>query len=290
MIPRPFDFERPTSVGEAVEMLAGGREAGLDTKVIAGGQSLVPMLSLGLVRPALVVDVNRLDLEGIDCEDGVVRVGALTRHRTLELSAEVREVLPLAAEAARHIGNPRVRNRGTFGGSLGHADPAAELPVVALIHDGFVVTQAPAGERRIPLADFFHSYFETALEQDELLVRVDLNALPSETGVGFHEEAARADDFALACAAAAVRLEDGVCTDARLAIGGVGDVPTRVTEAENVVRGERLSETMLEHLAAVVEAAVHPEEDPFCSAAFRQKLAGVCSRRAVTAAWGRAGQ
>jgi CO/xanthine dehydrogenase FAD-binding subunit len=265
VIPRPFDYERAGSVEEAVSLLAaaGGREA----KLIAGGQSLVPMLSLGLARPDVLVDVSRLELDGIETLDGRVRVGAMTRQRTLELDPEVRRLLPLAAEAARHVGNPRVRNRGTFGGSLAHADPAAELPVVALAHGGDIVAHGPGGARRIPLAEFFRGYLETALAPDEVLVAAELERPVEGSGVGFHEEAQRADDFALACAAAVVE-PDG---RARVVVGGVGDRPLRFDGAPGA-------------LPAEVESSVEPEEDAFVSAGFRRRLAGVCARRALARA------
>jgi carbon-monoxide dehydrogenase medium subunit len=238
---------------------------GRDAKVIAGGQSLVPMLSLGLVRPDLLVDVSRLELDGVDVtDDGRIRIGATTRHRTLELDPEAGRLLPLAAAAARHVGNPRVRNRGTFGGSLVHADPAAELPVVAVAHGGDVVAQGPSGERRIPLADFFLGYLETALAPDEVLVAAELESLPHSSGVGFHEEAQRADDFALACAAAVVEADGR----ARVVVGGVGDRPLRFD-------GDA------DELPATVESEVEPEEDAFVSASFRRRLAVSCARRAL---------
>lgn len=263
LIPRPFEYERAASVAEAVAILAAAD--GRDVKVIAGGQSLVPMLSLGLARPDLLVDVSRLELNGVEPDGDRVRVGATTRHRTLELDPGVRRLLPLGAAAARHIGNPRVRNRGTFGGSLVHADPAAELPVVVLAHGGEVVAEGAGGERRIPLAQFFLGYLETALASDELLVAVELDALPEGSGVGFHEEAQRADDFALACAAAVV---DAGGRDARVVVGGVGDRPLRFDGAAD-------------ELPATVESAVEPEEDAFVSAEFRRRLAGICARRAL---------
>jgi aerobic carbon-monoxide dehydrogenase medium subunit len=265
LIPRPFAYERAESVEEAVSLLAGAGER--DARVIAGGQSLVPMLSLGLARPDLLIDVSRLELEGVEAVDGRVRIGALTRHRTLELDPEAARLLPLAAAAARHVGNPRVRNRGTFGGSLAHADPAAELPVVAVAHGGEVVAHGSGGERRIPLEDFFLGYLETALAPDEVLVAAELEQPPDGSGVGFHEEAQRADDFALACAAAVVT-PGGL---ARVVVGGVGERPLAF-------------EGSVEELPSAVEAGVEPEEDAFVSAAFRRRLAGVCARRALAEA------
>jgi CO/xanthine dehydrogenase FAD-binding subunit len=265
LIPHPFEYERAGSVDEAVAILEAASDR--DAKLIAGGQSLVPMLSLGLARPDLLVDISGLELDGVEPIERGVRVGATTSHRTLELEPEVRRLLPLAAEAARHIGNPRVRNRGTFGGSLVHADPAAELPVVVLAHGGQVVAEGPGGARRIPLAEFFLGYLETALEADEVLVAVELEALPPGSGVGFHEEAQRADDFALACAAAVVDAKGS----ARVVVGGVGDRPLRFD-------GEP------EGLPATVTSVIEPEEDAFVSAEFRRRLAGVCARRALARA------
>jgi aerobic carbon-monoxide dehydrogenase medium subunit len=262
VIPRPFEYVRARSVEEAVAALAdaGAREV----RLIAGGQSLVPMLSLGLARPDVVVDISRLELDRLEAVDGRVRVGALTRHRTLELDPEARRLLPLAAAAAAHVGNPRVRNRGTFGGSLAHADPAAELPVVAVAYGGEAVVQGPSGERRIALDELFLGYLTTALAPEEVLVAVELDRPPEGSGVGFHEEAQRADDFALACAAAVVTPDGG----ARVVVGGVGGRPLRFD-------GTR------DELPGAVEAAVEPEDDAFVSAAFRRRLAAVCARRAL---------
>ena len=265
MIPRPFAYERPQSVEDAVSILA--EADGQEARVIAGGQSLVPMLSLGLARPDLLVDISRLELADIEPVDGRVRVGALTRHRTLELDPDARQMLPLAAAAAAHVGNPRVRNRGTFGGSLAHADPAAELPVVAVAHGGDIVAHGPGGERRIPLEEFFVGYLETALAPGELLVAAELERPPEGSGVGFHEEAQRADDFALACAAAVIT-PDG---RARVVVGGVADRPLRF-------------EGTPDELPAAVAAGVDPDDDAFVSAAFRRRLATACARRALEAA------
>jgi carbon-monoxide dehydrogenase medium subunit len=265
VIPRPFDYESPASIEEAVNLLAAAD--GRETKLIAGGQSLVPMLSLGLARPEVLVDVSRLELDAIEPVDGRIRIGATTRHRTLELDPEAQALLPLAAAAVRHVGNPRVRNRGTFGGSLAHADPAAELPVVALAHGGEIVARGRDGERRIAVEQFFLGYLETALASDEVLVAAELERLPEGSTVGFHEVAQRADDFALACCAAVVPPGG----EARVVVGGVGDRPLRFDGPPD-------------QLVAVVESAVQPEEDAFVSAAFRRRLAAVCVRRALARA------
>jgi carbon-monoxide dehydrogenase medium subunit len=285
VIPRPFAYERPTTVEEAVSLLAAA--GGRDVKPLAGGQSLIPMLSLGLARPDVVVDLGELELEGVERENGRVRVGARTTHRTLELDPDARTLLPLAAAAAHHIGNPRVRNRGTLGGSLAHADPAAELPAVLLAQEGSVLVRGPGGERRIPAGDFFLGYLETALAPDELIVAAELDVVRAGTGVGFEEAANRADDFATALAAAVVTLDaDGrTCAGARVVVAGVADRPLRLRAAEELAGGEQESEALLARVAAAVEESLAPEEDAFVSAGFRRRLAGVCARRALARAW-----
>lgn len=269
MIPRPFDYHRATSVADAVAAL-GSRE---DAKAIAGGQSLVPMLSLGLLRPSLLVDLGRLELDGLESANGRVRVGALTRHRELELSGRARALLPLAAEAVAHVGNPRVRNRGTFGGSLAHADPAAELPVVAVAHDGVALVAGEAGERCVPLGDFFHGWYETALAPDEVLVAVELERLPEGSGAAFEEVAQRADDFALACAAAVVPPEG----EARVVVGGAAGRPLRIDGDPD-------------GLPDAVAAALEPADDAFVSAAHKRRVALACVRRALARAREAAGR
>jgi carbon-monoxide dehydrogenase medium subunit len=263
--PAPFEYFAPRTVEEALDLLA---RHGDEAKLLAGGQSLVPMMNMRLVRPAVVVDLNRVAALGAMREDGGrLHLGALVRQHALERDGRVAAAAPLLAEAAPLIGHLQTRARGTIGGSLAHADPAAELPVVAVAHAGEVVAHGPHGERRIPLAEFFLGYLETALGPDEVLVAVELERPPEGSGVGFHEEAQRVDDFALACAAAVVA-PDG---HARVVVGGVGDRPLRF-------------EGPADELPAAVEAAVEPEEDAFVSAAFRRRLAGVCARRALARA------
>ena len=224
MFPRPCEYIRPDSVAEALSALGQDVEA----KVIAGGQSLVPMMSLGLVTPTCLVDIGRLELGGLCRQNGTVTVGALTTHRELERGKPAGELLPLAAEAARHIGNARVRNRGTFGGSLSHADPAAELGAVVLAQGGRAVIEGPQGIRRVDFDEFFEGFFETAVGPGELLVAAELDATPPGAGTAFAEVARRTDDFALAAAAAVVRLgESGELNGLRVALAGVAERPVR---------------------------------------------------------------
>jgi carbon-monoxide dehydrogenase medium subunit len=284
--PRPFSYQRPDSVAEAVQVLG---EPDGERRVIAGGQSLVPMMSLGLARPDVLIDVGRLPLAGPERRNGTLVLGALTRHRELERSAALAEQIPLASEAARHIGNPRVRNRGTIGGSLSHADPAAELGAVALTYGGRAVITGPAGERNVAFDDFFEGFFATAVRPGELLTGVELDLPPAGTGHGFHEVAGRADDFATAAATALIAIDDrGECTEARIGLAGVAERPVRCTVAEELCRGRRPEPELLGRVSAVVAAAVSPEDDAFISGAYRARAAGVCAARAVEAAWGRA--
>jgi aerobic carbon-monoxide dehydrogenase medium subunit len=283
--PRPFDYARPETVAEAIEAL--GAASG-EARALAGGQSLVPMMSLGLAAPDLVVDIGRLELAGSERRNGTVVLGALTRHRELERSDELRDLLPLAADASRHIGNPRVRNRGTLGGSLSHADPAAELGAVALTYGGEVVIAGPSGERSVAIADFFHGFFATAVGTGELLVRVELELPPSGTGHGFSEIANRADDFATAAATALVTVGgDGSCADARLALAGVADRPIQFEQAGELCRGEPLSDELLTRVRLAVADSVEPETDAFTSAEYRSQAAGICAARALEFAWRR---
>ena len=286
MYPRPFDYRRPETVGEAIAELA---DAAGEARALAGGQSLVPMMSLGLAQPDVLVDIGRLPLAGSERSNGTLALGALTRHRELERSGELAAQVPLAAEAARHIGNPRVRNRGTLGGSLSHADPASELGAVALTYGGRAVIAGGEGERPVPIDDFFEGYFLTAVRPGELLTRLELELPPPATGHGFCEIAGRADDFATAAATALVTIDDhGACADARLALAGVADRPLRCSSAEELCRGESLEGELLGRLAATVFDAVSPEDDAFISGAYRARAAGTCAARALEVAWRRA--
>jgi aerobic carbon-monoxide dehydrogenase medium subunit len=286
MYPRPFEYRRPETVAEATAALA---DAAGEARAIAGGQSLVPMLSLGLAQPDVLVDIGRLPLAGSERTNGTLVLGALTRHRELERSSELAAQAPLAAEAAHHIGNPRVRNRGTLGGSLAHADPAAELGAVALTYGGRAVIAGTGGERAVSIDDLFEGFFITAVRPGELLVRVELELPPPGTGHGFHEVAGRADDFATAAATALVTIDDGgACGDARLALAGVADRPIRFPAAEEICRGESLTGDVLGRIAATVADGLSPEDDAFISGAYRARAAGVCAARALEAAWQRA--
>jgi carbon-monoxide dehydrogenase medium subunit len=283
--PGPFDYVQVESVEEALAALAESPDA----KAVAGGQSLVPMLSMGLATPGRIVDIAKLDLRGIETRNGSVVVGALTRHREVERGADAVASIPLAAEATRYVGNPRVRNRGTFGGSLAHADPAAELGAVALAYGGRAVIHGPAGERRVDFDDFFHGFFETAVGPDELLTSAELDVPPAGSGTGFWEVARRADDFAVAAAAAVVTPSPAGTVDrVRIALAGVADRPVRSLEGEAACDGQELTDEVLSGVAEAVASSIAPETDAFVSADYRRRAAGACAVRALRSAWRRA--
>lgn len=281
----PFEYARPASLDEALELLAG---AGGEAKVLAGGQSLVPLLNYRLARPRLVVDIGRLSLAGVAVAGGRVRIGALTRYQALEDSPEVARHAALVAEAARLVGNVRVRSLGTVGGSLAHADPAAEMPMVMLALDAAVTARSARGTRRLAARELFTGYLTTALEDGEILTEIEL---PDTRGKGaaVEETARRAGDFALVAVAAVVGVDGrGRVDDARLAYAGVGPAPRRAARAEDALRGH---EPVAERLAAAARAAraeIVPAGDPFASAAYRSLLVEVLTRRALARATARA--
>ena len=288
MKPAPFVYHRPDSLAEALGILA---ELGDEAKVLAGGQSLVPTMNFRLARPAHLVDLNRLtDLAyAREDADGGLALGAMTRQRALEKSALVAARSPLLAEAVGLIGHVQIRTRGTLGGSLAHADPAAELPAVVAALDGSLKLVRQGGERIVPASEFFVDYLTTALEPDELLAEVWLPAPGLRTGSAFVELPRRHGDFALVGVAAVVRLDEGGrCAQARLAVVGVGATPVRPAAAEAALAGSALDAEALAEAGRLVAAAVEPESDVHAPAAYRQHLAGVLAVQALAQAAERA--
>jgi carbon-monoxide dehydrogenase medium subunit len=281
MKPAPFEYHRPRSVADAVALMATLENA----KVLAGGQSLMPMLNMRFVMPDHVVDLNSVD--GLDFlrEDGdTIRIGALTRQRDIELSPLVRERLPLLAEALTFTGHTQTRNRGTFAGSLCHLDPAAEQPAVALTCDAVVVAASVRGERTIPMGEFAVSYMTTQLEPDEIVIEVRIPVSPKKHGHAFVEFARRHGDFALASAAVLmVPAANGDIERCAITIGGVGSLPVRLTAAEQVLRGRKPDEAAFA-LAAEACADIAVVEDVHASAAYRRQLARVLTLRALRSA------
>jgi CO/xanthine dehydrogenase FAD-binding subunit len=287
MKPPRFDYLAPRSLDEALAILAEHRD---EAKVLAGGQSLVPLLNFRLVRPAYLVDLNEIPgLDGIRLTNGHLAIGAMTRQRAVETSALVRERCPLMAEAIPQIGHVQIRNRGTIGGSLAHADPAAALPAVIAALDGDLVLQSARGRRVLKPAQFFSAYLTTAAEPDELLVEARVPVTPPRTGSAFLELSRRHGDFALVGVAAMITVDDGgVCTAASIALTGVGPTPVVPREAAGALVGNRPAPKLFEDVGRRVSGAVAPDSDLHASSDYRKHLAGVLTRRALGQAAARA--
>jgi carbon-monoxide dehydrogenase medium subunit len=288
MKPPAFDYVAVASTEEATAELARHGDA---AKLLAGGQSLVPMLNLRLAAPGRLVDLNRVAaLSSIEERDGGVAIGAMTRQRAVERSALVAARVPLLADALPWVGHTAIRNRGTIGGSLAHADPAGELPAVALCLDARFTVRRAGGERTIGARDFFKGYLTTALAPTELLTEIWFPSLPPGSGTAWIECARRHGDFALVGVAAAVTLDGGVVREARLALIGVDGVPVRATAAEALLVGAPLSAESMAAAADGVRRSIEPHGDIHATAAYRRHVAGVLTIRALTRAGERARQ
>jgi aerobic carbon-monoxide dehydrogenase medium subunit len=275
----PVDYEAPRTVSEAVDLLADHQD---EASVLAGGQSLIPLLALRLAQPALLIDINGIqDLAGVSVTDGWVTIGATTREYVAEESVTIADAVPLLAAALPLIGHEAIRNRGTVGGSLAHADPAAELPAVARALDAELVVRGPSGERVVPAAEWFEGYLTTSRQPDELLAEVRFPAAGPGTGVSFQEVARRHGDFAMVGLAASVTLSDGVISDARLAFAGVSDVPARATGAEDLLAGQRPSAELFDEAARRAASDIDPPSDLHGSAEYRKKVAAALVRRGL---------
>jgi CO/xanthine dehydrogenase FAD-binding subunit len=287
MKPPSFDYVLADTVEDALSALAS---LGPDAKIIAGGQSLVPMLNFRLLRPTTLVDINRIaGLSFISDEDDNIRIGALTRHHQLETSPIIAQHLPVIAEAMRHVAHLAIRNRGTIGGSLSHADPAAELPMMVVLLDAKLTIASAAGKRTVPARAFFVDALTTDLRDGEMLTEIEIPKLAPRSGWGFAEVSRRGGDFALAAAAAILALRGSTIADARIAVMGVGKTPLRISTAEAMLAGQTVSPGLLERAAEAIRAAVEPETDLHASADYRRHLIGVLTQRTLADAWRRAG-
>jgi aerobic carbon-monoxide dehydrogenase medium subunit len=292
--PQGFEYHAPQTVEEAVELLG---ELGPDAKILAGGQSLIPLLNLRLAAPEHLIDIGRIgELRERRRENGTLRLGAGTRHAELLSEPEIGDACPLLPQAARYIGHPQIRTRGTMGGSLSHADPSAELPAVAVALDATMVIRSVRGERRVPARDFFVSFLSTDLADDELLVAIEFptNEFPAtqfpatgaRTGSAFGEVAARVGDFAMAGAGAVVQVgEDDRVTDARIVCTSVAEKPVRVTAAEEALRGRTADDAVLAEVEAAVAGHLDPGPQLKESAGYKRRTAAVLARRAVRQSW-----
>jgi CO/xanthine dehydrogenase FAD-binding subunit len=274
--PAPFEYARPGSVEEAVELLG---EHGDSAKVLAGGQSLVPLLNMRLARPGVLVDINRVaDLDSSSEQGGGSRLGALVRQ------AAARGCSPLADLCLPYVGHVVTRNRGTVGGSIAHADARAELPLALLAAGGSVVAASRRGRREIPAEDFFVTHFTTVLEPDELLVETVWPSLVG-CGVAFEEFALRTGDFALGMAAAVLRVVDGCAVGTRVAIGATVDRPSLLHDVAALVEGETVDAELARDAGAVAARAVDPADTLHASAEYQKHLAALVVERALLGAW-----
>jgi carbon-monoxide dehydrogenase medium subunit len=290
MKPAPFEYYAPTTVEEALAHLA---EHGYDAKALAGGQSLIPMMNFRLAQPAVLVDLNNIpELSYIQPgDDGGLRLGAMARHVEVERSELVAKRAPLLHEAMPHIATPQIRSRGTFGGSIAHADPSAELVAVSVALGGRFRLRGQSGERWVPAGEFFVGMFTTALEPDELLVEAALPAMPPRSGWALQEVARRPHDYALAGVAVLVTLDKKKrCQGARIVFLSVGDGPVEAREAAQSLMGEPLTPEAIRAAAETASTAdIDPGSDIHASAEYRRHLAKVLAIRALTQAAARAG-
>ena len=275
----PVEYEAPTTVAEAIDLLAEHLD---EASVLAGGQSLIPLLALRLARPAVLIDINGVDeLSGVSATDGWMAIGAMTREYVAEESEAVADTVPLLAAALPLIGHEAIRSRGTIGGSLAHADPAAELPAVARALDAEFVVRGQSGERVIPAAQWFEGFFTTSRRPDELLVEVRFPTAGRGTGISFQEVARRHGDFAIVGLAASLTLSGGAISDARLAFAGMSDVPVRAAAAEDLLVGERPSTELFDEAARRATGDIDPPADLHGSAEYRKKVAAALVRRGL---------
>jgi aerobic carbon-monoxide dehydrogenase medium subunit len=285
--PARFDYHQPATIDEAIAQLA---RYGGEAKLLAGGQSLMPLMNFRLARPAALIDLNAIAaLAYIREDDGHIMFGAMTRQRTIEFSPVVRRRLPLLAEATALVGHLPIRTRGTIGGSLAHADPSAEYPAILAALDGTVVARGPRGQRTLRAAELFESYLTTSLRPDELLVEVRLPAMPEGAGFAFEEFSRRHGDFAIVGIAAMLVVQGERCTSARLVTAGAGPVPTRLRGAEEILERDGYSAAAIEAAARRAAELVEPDTDIHASAAYRRNLTRVLTGRALRRAVARMG-
>ncbi|GAA2634270.1 xanthine dehydrogenase family protein subunit M [Actinomadura fulvescens] len=282
MIPPTFDYIRPSSVEEAVSALS---QAGEDAKVLAGGQSLMPLLRLRLAYPDALIDLDRVEpLRQIRSENGDLFIGAMATHHQVMRDPLVREHAPLIAKATATVADPAVRHRGTFGGSLAHADPAGDLPAVALALDAVLVVRSVRGDREIPAADFFVDWMTSAMEPDELLIGVRVPKLGPGWGAHYEKFHRTAQAWAIVGVACAVRRERGAIEDARVALTNMGPAPVRAIEVERFIEGRSVSDDSFRAASERAAEGTSPPGDLHGSPEYRTHLAKVLTARALTAA------
>ena len=288
MKPPPFSYRDPGTVAGALELLS---EHGEDAQVLAGGQSLLPLLNFRLVKPTVIVDLNRVDgLGEIQVSGEILRIGAMARQAVVAAHPDIAQGWPLLIDALNHVAHPQIRNRGTIGGSIAHNDPAAELPAVMIALGARIVVRSVTGQRIVPAEEFFIGYLETVLAPDELLTAIEVPVQGVPVGWGFRELSRRHGDFALAAAAVQMIPSDvGSGSSARVVVTGVGEGPLRVPRAEELLCQSGPSDERDNAIRAAVEAAVEPSQDHHAPGWYRREVAGVMAARACQDADARRG-
>lgn len=286
MKPCAFEYFAPASVREVMDLL---EQYGDQAKILAGGQSLVPVMNFRLARPEVLIDINGLkELEYIREETNELVIGALTRERDVELAALMRQKCPLLPEAISYIGHATIRNRGTVGGSLAHGDPSAEIPTAICALEGTIRTLGPDGERTVEPEEFFLTYLTTSLEPSEILMDVTVPVLPDGTGWSFTELSRRSGDFAIVAVAIVLLMDNsGACNQARIALGGVAPTPVRAREAEDILSGQILSYALVEEAGKLSIEATDPDSDYHASAEYRRGMTKALVQKGLREAWER---
>jgi aerobic carbon-monoxide dehydrogenase medium subunit len=284
MIPAAFEYARPTTVEEALRALADGGE---DAKILAGGQSLIPVMRLRLAAPSTVVDLTRVaELRGVRDDGDALVIGAMTTHSDVLADPLIEEFAPLIAQATETVADRQVRHRGTFGGALAHADPAGDLPAVALALDADFVLAGPGGRRTVPAREFFVDYLTTALTEDEILVEVRVPKLTGQWGMHYEKFNRVAQAWSIVAVAAAVRRQDGHIAEARIGLTNMGPTPLRARAAEQALTGADAAPGAIAEAAGYAAEGTSPSDDLNAKADYREHLARVLTRRAVAAAAG----
>jgi carbon-monoxide dehydrogenase medium subunit len=282
MKPAPFEYVRAESPEQAVALLA---THGGDARLLAGGQSLIPMMNLRLARPAILVDIGRLPLTKIAAGPGSIAIGALARHCDLLASSAIASITPIIPAAMHHVAHPTIRNYGTAGGSVAYADPTAEIPSLLVLLDGEIITRSPKGTRTIAAGDFFRSAFDTALAEDEMIVELRLRPPASRHGSCFLEISERHGDYAIAAVGVTVLVDDGFVKEARIVLSGAESRPVRAREAEGGLVGHRIDAVTARAAASAAIADRSPYSDIRATSAYRKSLLETLTARALEQAW-----
>jgi carbon-monoxide dehydrogenase medium subunit len=279
VIPPPFDYHAPRSIGEAIGLLS---QLGEEAKLLAGGHSLLPMMKLRIAQPGALIDLNRIaDLRGIREQGGRIRIGAMTTENDLMTSKLLQERVPLLPEAARQIADPQVRNRGTIGGDIAHGDPANDHPAIAMALDATFVLQGPAGERQIEAVDFFRGTFETALGANEILTAILIKPFEQGTGYAYQKLKRKTGDWATAAAAVVLRMQRGKVADIRIGLTNVAPTAVRARAAEAALAGQPLTDVAIDRAADIVRGLCDPAEDLRGDVEYKTAMAAEMTTRAI---------